>query len=149
VQPTEQTDLSGLALEVAEAVAPVALARRRDVAVTGASIPVSVHGNHDSLHQALRNLVENALSHTGEGTTVEIAVRSRPPSLSVSDQGPGIAAADRDKLFQRFWRADRAGGRGAGLGLAIVQRIVAAHGARIDVGDAAGGGAKFTILFAD
>lgn len=149
VQPTEQTDLSALALEVAEAVAPVALVRRRDIAVTGASVPIPVHGNHDSLHQALRNLVENALSHTGEGTTVEIAVRSRPPALSVSDQGPGVAAADRDKLFQRFWRADRAGGRGAGLGLAIVQRIAAAHGARIDVGDAAGGGAKFTILFAD
>ena len=126
----------------------MALARRRDIAVTGATAPVPVHGNHDSLHQALRNLVENALSHTGEGTTVEIAVRSGPPALSVSDQGPGIPAADRDKLFQRFWRADRSGGRGAGLGLAIVQRITAAHGARIEIADAAGGGAKFTIHFA-
>ena len=79
---------------------------------------------------------------------MEIAVQSRPPALSVSDQGPGVPAADRDKLFERFWRADRSGGRGAGLGLAIVQRIAAAHGARIEVGDAAGGGAKFTILFA-
>jgi Signal transduction histidine kinase len=148
VQPAERTDLSALALEVAEALAPVALARRRDIAVTGATAPVPVHGNHDSLHQALRNLVENALSHTGEGTTVEIAVRSGPPALSVSDQGPGVPAADRDKLFQRFWRADRSGGRGAGLGLAIVQRITAAHGARIEIADAAGGGAKFTIHFA-
>jgi signal transduction histidine kinase len=148
VQPTEHTDLSALALEVAEAMAPVALARRRDIAVTGASATVLIHGNHDSLHQALRNLVENALHHTGEGTTVEIAVESRPPALSVSDQGPGIPAGDRDKLFQRFWRADRSGGRGAGLGLAIVQRIATAHGARIELGDAAGGGARFTILFA-
>ena len=148
VQPGERTDLSALALEVAEAVAPVALARRRDIAVIGATAPVPVHGNHDSLHQALRNLVENALLHTGEGTTVEIAVQSRPLGLSVSDQGPGVAAADRDKLFQRFWRADRSGARGAGLGLAIVQRIAAAHGARIEVGDAPGGGAKFTIVFA-
>jgi signal transduction histidine kinase len=148
VQPTEQTDLSALALEVAEAMAPVALARKRDIAVAGASLPVHVHGNHDSLHQALRNLVENALSHTGEGTTVEISIHSQPPSLAVSDQGPGIPAADRDKLFERFWRADRSGTRGAGLGLAIVQRITAAHGARIEVADATGGGAKFTILFA-
>ena len=148
VQPTEHTDLSALALEVAEAMAPVALARKRDIAVAGASAPVHVHGNHDSLHQALRNLVENALSHTGEGTTVEISVQSQPPALAVSDQGPGVAAADRDKLFERFWRADRSGTRGAGLGLAIVQRITAAHGARIEIGDAAGGGAKFTILFA-
>jgi signal transduction histidine kinase len=145
----EQADLSALALEVAEALAPLALARRRDVAVTGAEAPVRVHGNHDSLHQALRNLVENALHHTREGTTVDIAVQAEPPSISVGDRGPGIPPADRGRLFRRFWRADRSSGRGAGLGLAIVERIVTAHGARIEVADAPGGGARFTILFAD
>jgi signal transduction histidine kinase len=147
--PQERADLSALAREVAEALAPVALARRRDIAVNGASLPVPVHGNHDSLHQALRNLVENALHHTPEGTTVDIDVQARPPGISVSDRGAGIAAEDRSKLFQRFWRADRSSGRGAGLGLAIVQRIAAAHGTRVEVGEAAGGGAKFTILFAE
>jgi len=53
---------------------PLALARRRSLAVAGAEAPVIVHGNHDALHQALRNLVENAINHTAEGTTVEIAV---------------------------------------------------------------------------
>jgi len=147
LKPEEGTDLSALALEVAEALAPLALARRRDIAVIGAEAPVLVHGNHDSLHQALRNLVENALNHTGEGTTVDVAVQARPPALSVRDRGPGVAAVDRDKLFRRFWRADRSSGRGAGLGLAIVQRIAAAHGARVTLDDAAGGGAKFTIAF--
>ena len=148
LMPEERTDLSLLALEVAEALAPVALGRRRDIAVIGAEAPVAIHGNHNSLHQALRNLVENALHHTRDGTTVEIAVRSRPPAISVSDQGPGIPPGDRDQLFQRFWRADRSTGRGAGLGLAIVQRIATAHEARIEVADAPGGGASFTILFA-
>jgi signal transduction histidine kinase len=147
LKPEEMTDLSALALEVAEALAPLALARRRDIAVVGAETPVLVHGNHDSLHQALRNLVENALNHTVEGTTVDIVVQARPPVLSVRDRGPGVAAVDRDKLFQRFWRADRSSGRGAGLGLAIVQRIAAAHGAEVALDDAAGGGARFTIAF--
>jgi signal transduction histidine kinase len=147
LKPDERTDLSALAIEVAEAVAPLALARRRSLSVAGAEEPVVVHGNHDALHQALRNLVENAINHTAEATTVEILVGSRPPRLSVRDHGPGIAAGDRQKLFQRFWRADRSEGRGAGLGLAIVQRIARAHGARVFVEDGPGGGAVFVIEF--
>jgi signal transduction histidine kinase len=147
LKPDEQADLSALAVEVAQAVAPLALARRRSLAVVGAEAPVIVHANHDALHQALRNLVENAINHTGEGTTVEIAVGAHPPSLGVRDHGPGVAASDREMLFQRFWRADRANSRGAGLGLAIVQRIATAHGARLSVADAEGGGAVFIIEF--
>ena len=131
----ERADLSALALEVAHAVAPLALVRHRSVAVTGAEAPVWVHANHDALHQALRNLVENAIGHTAEGTTVDIIVGCRPPRLTVRDRGPGVALADRKMLFQRFWRGDRANGRGAGLGLSIVQRI------------AVGGGAAFSIEF--
>ncbi len=132
VQPAERTDLSALALEVAEALAPVALARRRDIAVTGAAAPVPVHGNHDSLHQALRNLVENALSHTGEGTTVEIAVQSGPPrsvgqrpgarrrrpptatsSSSVSGARTGRAAAARGSAWRSSSASPRPMGRGS------------------------------------
>jgi len=88
------------------------------------------------------------LHHTSEGTTVDIAVQSEPPSISVSDPVPRIPAADRKNLFQRFWRAERSGGRGAGLGLAIVQRIATAHAARVEVDDAPGGGARFPIRVA-
>jgi signal transduction histidine kinase len=147
LKPEERTDLSALAVEVAEAVAPLALARRRSVAVVGAEAPVLVHGNRDALHHALRNLVENGVSHTAEATTVEIAVTKEPPRLSVRDHGPGVAETDRKMLFQRFWRADRANSRGAGLGLAIVQRIVTAHGAQVSLADAPGGGAAFVITF--
>ena len=147
LKPEERTDLSALAVEVAEALAPLAIARKREIAVLGTEGEVIVHGNRDSLHQALRNLVENALNHTAPGTAVEIAVQSGPPAIAVSDHGPGIPAADRPNLVRRFWRADRAGGRGAGLGLAIVQRIALAHGASLSVEDAAGGGARFVLSF--
>ncbi len=147
LKPEERTDLSDLALEVAEALAPLAIARRREIAVLGAEVPVVVRGNRDSLHQALRNLVENALSHTAEGTAVEVSVASEPPSIAVSDHGPGVPVGERDHLFRRFWRGDRQAGRGAGLGLAIVQRIVAAHDARIAIEEAPGGGARFVLSF--
>ncbi len=147
----ERTDLAALGVEVVEAVAPLALARRRSLGLSGAERPVIVHGNHDALHHALRNLVENAVGHTPEGTTVEIQIDDAPARLSVRDHGPGVGAGDRDKLFQRFWRADResapGGSRGAGLGLAIVRRIADTHRARLSVADAPGGGAIFTIEF--
>ncbi|MEA2781027.1 MAG: hypothetical protein QOK29_2571, partial [Rhodospirillaceae bacterium] len=95
LKPGERADLAALALEVAEALAPLALARRRDVAVIGGEAPVVIHGNQDALHQALRNLVENGLNHTAEGTTVEIEVIAAPPALAVRDRGPGVAEADR------------------------------------------------------
>jgi len=152
VKPDERTDLSALAVEVVEAVAPMALARRRSLALSGAERPVFVHGNHDALHHALRNLVENAVSHTPEDTTVEIEIAGAPPRLSVRDHGPGVNAADRDRLYQRFWRGDREGERGglrgAGLGLAIVKRITDSHGASLSIADAPGGGATFSIGFA-
>jgi signal transduction histidine kinase len=147
LEPGERADLSAIAVEVAEALGPLALARRRDIAVLGAEAPVIVHGNRDALHQALRNLAENGLTHTAEATAVEIAIGAAPPRIAVRDHGPGIAAADRDKLFKRFWRADRSNSRGAGLGLAIVKRIAAAHGAEVAVADAPGGGACFVVSF--
>src|SRR5690349_17178368 len=88
-------------------------------------------------------LVENALQHTPPDTTVEVTV-SAAPALQVTDRGPGVPASDRERLFERFWRGRRSGD-GAGLGLAIVQRIVAAHGGSLTVDDAPCGGGRFTI----
>jgi two-component system OmpR family sensor kinase len=102
------------------------------------------------LQQLLANLVRNALVHTPAGTPVEVAVGadSGTVSISVRDHGPGVPRAARERLFERFWRAERGrerGRAGAGLGLAIAGAIVEAHHGRISVHDAPGGGAIFLV----
>jgi signal transduction histidine kinase len=140
----ETVDLHGICSEVAASLAPIAIAQRKDIALTGADAPVFVRGNAPMLHRAIRNLAENALRHTPAGTSVEIGV-SRDGAVSVSDEGPGVAPAERELIFRRFWRRDRSRADGAGLGLAIVSRIVEAHAGRIEVSNRTGGGAIFSI----
>jgi signal transduction histidine kinase len=84
------------------------------------------------------------MQHTPIGTAVEIEVTTEP-AVSVNDHGPGVAIELRERVTQRFWRARRANGNGSGLGLAIVKRIAEAHGGRIEVDDAPGGGARFIL----
>lgn len=142
----DTADLARLAVEVATHMAPLAVARGRSIEVVGCERPILVHGAADFLFRALRNLVENALNHTAPDTTVTIAA-VEPPSISVTDHGPGIAPERRKLIFERFWRGDQDRGHGVGLGLAIVARTVAAHGATIEIDDAPGGGARVTIRF--
>ena len=144
VSPDETADLQAIAVDVAASLAPLAVKRGRSIAVSGTAAPVPVRGNAESLRQALRNLIENALQHTPAGTEVEIEVTDEP-SVHVSDRGPGIPPELRNRVVQRFWRADRRKGEGSGLGLAIVSRILAAHGGRLSVDDAPAGGARFSI----
>jgi signal transduction histidine kinase len=144
VAPDEIADLHAIAVDVAGSLAPLALKRGRSLAVTGATAPVAVRGNAEALRQALRNLIENALQHTPSGTEVEIEVTDEP-AVHVSDRGPGVPPELRNRVVQRFWRADRRKGEGSGLGLAIVSRILAAHGGRLAVDDALGGGARFSL----
>jgi signal transduction histidine kinase len=92
----------------------------------------------------VRNLVENAIRYTPAGTTVEIAAKA-DGSITVTDAGPGIAEAERGLVFRRFWRRERGRTGGAGLGLAIVARIVEAHGGSVSISAAPGGGAVFTV----
>jgi signal transduction histidine kinase len=103
-----------------------------------------VRGNQDAIYQALRNLVENALRYTAEGTEVELTVGT-DGKVAVSDRGPGIPAADREKLFNRFWRADRSSTGNSGLGLAIAQRIATVHRGSLEIDDNPGGGARFVL----
>jgi signal transduction histidine kinase len=144
VSPDESADLQAIAVDVAASLAPLALKRGRSIAVTGTTAPVPVRGNAESLRQALRNLIENALQHTPAGTEVEIDVTAEP-AVHVSDRGPGVPPELRQRVVQRFWRADRRKGEGSGLGLAIVSRILSAHGGRLSVDDAPAGGARFSI----
>jgi signal transduction histidine kinase len=140
----ETVDLHGVCSDVAAGLAPIAIAQNKDIALTGADAPVLIRGNAPMLHRAIRNLAENALRHTPEGTSVEIGIAD-DGAVSVSDEGPGISAAERELIFRRFWRRDRARADGAGLGLAIVSRIVEAHAGEIDVRSRPSGGAIFSI----
>jgi signal transduction histidine kinase len=142
----ESAELGAIAADVVAAVAPFALAQAKTVALVGAGRPIWVHGDHDTLGRALRNLVENALAHTALGTTVEIAV-DPTGALHVMDRGPGVPPDQRDRIFQRFWRGDRRRQGHAGLGLAIVARIAEMHRAKIGVTDRADGGAVFSLRF--
>jgi len=96
------------------------------------------------IRRAVRNLVENALHHTPEGTAIEIVV-DPTGAVSVIDNGDGVPSSEREAVFQRFWRRSPRGGGGAGLGLSIVKKIVDAHHGSIAVADAPSRGAMFTM----
>lgn len=144
IKPTEAADLRLVCTEVASFMAPIAVASAKNIAVTGVNDPVWVYGNGSALFQAVRNLVENAITHTLPGSAVEIRVGA-DASAAVSDTGPGIRPEQRDLIFQRFWRGDRRRAGSAGLGLSIVARIVRAHGGLIELHDREGGGSVFII----
>jgi two-component system OmpR family sensor kinase len=103
--------------------------------------PVLVRGDEHRLHQVLANLMSNAAKHTPRGTTVTVALAvaagaSDQVRLSVTDDGPGIAAELQSTLFERFVRADTSRSRAAGstgLGLAIVDAVTAAHGGSVSM----------------
>jgi len=107
-------------------------------------------GDRDRLVQLLLILIDNALDHSPPGGTVTVSVAStsRQVELSVSDEGPGVPASDRDRIFEPFASLTGSARRrvgGSGLGLAIARRIAVAHGGAIVVGEAPSGGARFTV----
>jgi signal transduction histidine kinase len=143
---TETADLTAVARSVVEALAPLAVMQKKSVALNEPDAPVWVHGNAELIERAIRNLVENGIAHTEQGTEVEIEVDASG-TLRVLDRGPGIPEQDRDLIFQRFWRGDRNKPGGAGLGLSIVQGILRSVGGTIEVGNRAQGGAEFIARF--
>ncbi len=147
VDPNEKAELVSVAAEVAEFVAPLALAQGKDVALLGAIGPVWVKGNTEMLGHAIRNLAENAINHTAVGSTVEFIV-DNDGTISILDSGPGISEDERSLIFRRFWRRDRRKPGSTGLGLSIVQRIVELHSASITVENRSPNGARFSLRFA-
>jgi signal transduction histidine kinase len=139
-------DLRQLAEEVVGSMAHLALAASRTIALTGVDHPVIVIGNAAAITDALRNLIENAFAHTPPGTEVVVEV-DPTGAISVQDNGPGVPAEDRQRIFERFWRGRGVRTDGAGLGLAIVMEIVRAHGASVTVSNRMPRGARFDVRF--
>jgi signal transduction histidine kinase len=146
VDPKDRADLHEACVEVVESLAPLALAQEKAIGLTGAEGPVWIIANAEMVRLAVRNLVENALSHTPRGTDIQIVV-SKTGTVSVLDQGEGVPLDSRGRIFERLWRGDRQHSGGAGLGLSIVKRIVEAHGAAITVENRPTGGADFSMRF--
>ncbi|ROS51328.1 cell wall metabolism sensor histidine kinase WalK [Frigoribacterium sp. PhB24] len=114
--------------------------------------PAIVHGEENKIRQVITNLMGNAMRFTEHDSPIELVVQSDPgrgvATVAIVDHGEGIPPQIREKIFQRFWRADSSRTRdtgGSGLGLAIVSGIVAAHGGSVDVDDTPGGGATFRV----
>jgi signal transduction histidine kinase len=146
VDPEAVADIHEVCVEVAEFIAPLALKRGKSIELTSADEPVLVKGNAEMIRRATRNVVENALHHTPEGTAIEIIV-GPDGSISVIDNGGGVPLADREAIFQRFWRRSSRASGGAGLGLSIVKKIVEAHSGSVTVEDGPGRGARFIMRF--
>lgn len=115
-------------------------------------LPAIVLAEENKIRQVITNLIGNAKRFTPEGSPLELVVHVDPARqmglLDIVDHGEGIPPQIRDKIFQRFWRADTSRARstgGSGLGLAIVSGIIAAHKGTVEVLETAGGGATFRI----
>jgi heavy metal sensor kinase len=147
--PRSVVELEPLLLDVFDV--GVRLARGKDVSVRVNDVAAaSVKGDAVALRRAVLNLVENALKYTPPGGKVELSLRSGDghASIAVQDTGIGIAAADRESIFEPFVRLDTARARetgGTGLGLAIARAIAVAHGGILSVESVPGAGSCFTI----
>ena len=109
-------------------------------------------GDSELLEFALYNLLSNAIKYSPEGSAVEVSAHSNAALgmtfLEVCDQGPGMTAADQDRIFDRFYRsesAQRSGQPGVGLGLSIVREIARHHDGSVQVESSPGRGSTFTL----
>ena len=152
VRPHDAVDLVAIARQTRDTLAALASAGdvrldvQIDVGATGAAI---VRGDRDELLRIAENLVENAIKYGGPGTVrIVVSTGGQSGTLTVRDDGPGIAAAHIPRLTERFFRVDNATSRakgGTGLGLAIVKHSVARHGGRLSIRSSVGQGATFAV----
>jgi heavy metal sensor kinase len=147
---SEPVDLTGLAHNVVEHLTDLAedKGQRLDVETDGA---VEVLGDWLVLRQALVNVLDNAIKYSPEGTPIRVRTGCDGGAawVSVSDQGPGIATEDRDRIFERFYRVDKARSReqgGAGLGLSLAKWGVETHQGRIELETEPSRGSTFRIV---
>ena len=145
----ESVDLASVVGEVVDRVGPTA--ERRHIALdVEVPVGVGVAGSRSQLLSLVRNLVENAVKYSDSGTTVAVRVSRDADDavVEVVDRGIGIPAADLDRVFERFYRVDRARTRetgGSGLGLSIVRHVVQAHGGTVRLASTEGEGTTVTV----
>jgi two-component system sensor histidine kinase SenX3 len=149
VRAGQPVDLNRVVSEAVDRSRLPAEARDIDIKVAG-RIDSTVHGDPDQLMTALRNLIDNAVRYSPEGTTVGVGLKSVRglAQISVTDQGVGIPEEEQDRIFERFYRIDAARSRqtgGTGLGLSIVKHVISNHGGEVTVWSQPGRGSTFTV----
>jgi two-component system OmpR family sensor kinase len=145
----EAVALDQLVAEVAAELEPLAVARKVELRLERVE-RATVSGEPRGLHALVRNLVDNAIRYTPAGGVVRLAAFGEKGSvlLIVEDTGPGIPAAERARVFDRFFRLPGAAAEGSGLGLAIVRQVADAYGAIIELGEGEGGkGLRVAVRF--
>jgi two-component system, OmpR family, sensor kinase len=152
-RPVDLLTLAADAVQDARMIAP----RRKIELTVGRGAAFLVLGDEARLRQVITNLMSNALSHTPDGTPIDVRILTHGPdgrlpvpsvTIEVDDHGAGLSKEQAERVFERFYRADQARGRktgGAGLGLAIVAALVDAHDGAVGVDTAPGSGAMFWI----
>jgi signal transduction histidine kinase len=145
----EPVDLGILAAQAADRFGVIAEARHLRLTVSGADTGAVVAVSPELLDRLLGVLLDNACKYSREGGSVQVAVavEGNRVRLMVDDDGPGIPVAERERIFDRFHRAQIEGATGAGLGLAIADAIVRATGGRWTVGESASGGARMSVTW--
>ncbi len=143
-------DVASLAGDVVRRAVPLAQSQQVTVTYQPAKGPMVVEADPDRLQQVLLILLDNALKHTPAGGQVAVAARAQGSDawLEVTDSGPGIDAAHLPRVFDRFYRVDRARARadgGTGLGLAIAKSLVEAHGGQLTLANAPGAGTRAAV----
>ncbi len=145
----DQVDLTGLVNEVRETL--LVLAEEKNQKIEIAAEQLIVRADRELLRLALLNLVHNAIRYSAEGLMISLRVRRRAANavVEVTDQGPGIAPEHQQKIFERFYRVDKARSRasgGAGLGLAIARWAIERQGGHVELESELGRGSLFRIV---
>ena len=156
-KPLEAVDLNALALGVVRDWIQTSFAQKIDLGIEQAEFPVIIFANPLMLREMLSNLIDNAIRYTPQehSVTVRVSINEEQALaiLEVEDNGPGIPAAEREHVFERFYRILGTNVQGSGLGLAIVREIAQQHDAKIEINDnphredPAYPGCVFRILF--
>lgn len=144
-----RVDLAELAHDVGAVHADAALQKGVELELVEPDAPVWAEVQPDLMAEALSNLIDNAVRYTPRGGRILIEFDIEPPTLRISDSGPGIAEDARERVFDRFVRGGDGGfsSDGSGLGLAIVKDIATLHGARVLIEDSEWGGTRVVLVF--
>ncbi|MEW6039772.1 MAG: ATP-binding protein [Pseudomonadota bacterium] len=148
--PLTRVVLADIARQVVAEHAGLAARKSIDFGFAEVDADLSVTGDPGALHTLLANLVDNAVHYTPPGGVVDVSVRRGEdgrPCLEVADTGPGIPAAERSRVFDRFYRGAETTEAGTGLGLAIVRAIADRHGAAVTFADGAEKGLCVRVVF--